>query len=84
MSDQLIFIKNVPFTTKNTGDGLFCIIHNNSECHYINQVRSEIQTFVELVEQQKPAPLLFCLTPGYFNGILKFFFKLKKTGVELH
>jgi hypothetical protein len=26
----MIFIQNVPFTTKNTGDGLFCIYHNNS------------------------------------------------------
>ena len=32
VSDQMIFIQNVPFTTKNTGDGLFCIYHNNSKC----------------------------------------------------
>ena len=31
VSDQTIFIKNVPFTTKNTGDGLLCIYHNNNQ-----------------------------------------------------
>ncbi|XP_028399905.1 tectonic-3-like [Dendronephthya gigantea] len=31
VSDQMIFIKNVPFATKNTGDGLFCIYHNNNK-----------------------------------------------------